>query len=95
MRMNLRDAATLALVGWYLIQPPIGSVEAIRNPSTGFYDAYSTLPLRAWEIEGSYDTSAECRTALDQSNQRAKQGCPDCSVIAVCIATDDPRLKSK
>jgi hypothetical protein len=93
--MNFRHAASLALVGWFLMQPPIGSVDAIRNPSTGFYEAHSTLPFCAWEREDEYDTSEECRVALDQANQRAKVGCPDCTVIAVCVAAGDPRLKSK
>ena len=91
--MKLCHAASLALVGWYLIAPPIGSVTSKRNPSTGFYDVYSTEPFGVWEIRGSYDTAADCGAALDQANQLAKQDCPDCAAIAVCIASDDPRLK--
>jgi hypothetical protein len=93
--MNVRHAATLALVGWYLMLPPMGSVESRRNPSTGFYVAYSTQPLNTWEIAGSYDTAAECGTAVEQANQLARQNCPDCAAVASCIASDDPRLKSK
>jgi hypothetical protein len=93
--MIFRHAATLALVGWYLMLPPAGSVESRRNPSTGFYVAYSTQPLDAWEIAGSYGTAAACRTALEQANQLARQDCPDCSAVAACIASNDPRLKSK
>jgi hypothetical protein len=93
--MNRRHAAALTLVGWYLMAPPISSVKSKRNPSSGLYDAYSTRPLGAWEIDGSYDTARECRAALDKANQQAKQGCPDCSALAECIATDDPRLKEK
>jgi hypothetical protein len=93
--MNLRHAATLVLLGWYLMLPPMGSVESRRNPSTGFYVAYSTQPLNAWEIAGSYRTAADCGTALEQANQLARQDCCDCSAVAECIAADDPRLKSK
>ena len=93
--MNLRHAAALALIGWYLIAPPVGSVTSRRNPATGFYDAYSTAPLHMWQVADSYDTAAECRKALDMANQQAMQHCPDCSAIAECIATNDPRLKSK
>ena len=75
--------------------PPIGSVESRRNPATGFYIGYSTRPLSAWNVAGSYRTAAECNAALDQANQRARQGCPDCSSVAACIASDDPNLKSK
>jgi len=35
----------------------MGSVESQRNPSTGFYVAYSTEPLNTREIAGSYDTA--------------------------------------
>ena len=93
--MSFRHVTMLALVGWYLMLPPMGSVESRRNPSTGFYVAYSTQPLDTWEIEGSYDTAAECRTALAQADQLAREDCPDCSAVAACVATDDPRLKSK
>ena len=93
--VKLRHAAVMALMGWCLLAPPVGSLRSTRNPSTGFYDAYSTLPFGAWEIAESYETAAECRAALDKANQLAKQSCPDCSVIEVCIATNDPRLRGK
>jgi hypothetical protein len=95
MRMNFRHATTLAIVGWYLMLPPMGSVESRRNPSTGSYVAYSTHPLSAWEIAGSYNSAAACAKALDQANQLVKQDCPDCSVVASCIRADDPSLKDK
>jgi hypothetical protein len=95
MRMSFRHAATLAIVGWYLMMPPMGSVESRRNPSTGFYVAFSTEPLSAWEIAGSYGSAAACARALDQANQLVRQDCPQCSVVASCIATDDPGLKDK
>ena len=93
--MSFRHAATLALVGWYLMLPPMGSVESRRNPSTGLYVAYSTEPLDAWEIAGTYKTTADCKKALDHADQLARQNCPDCSAVASCIESDDPRLKSK
>ena len=93
--MSFRHATMLALVGWYLMLPPMGSVESRRNPSTGFYVAYSTQPLDTWEIAGSYGTAAQCGGALEQANLRARENCPDCSAVAACIADDDPRLKSK
>ena len=95
MRMSFRHAASLAIVGWYLMIPPMGSVESRRNPSTGFYVAFSTEPLSAWEIAGSYSSAAACARALDQANQLVRQDCPECSVVASCIATDDPGLKAK
>jgi hypothetical protein len=93
--MSFRHVAGLALVGWYLMLPPMGSVESRRIPSTGFYVAYSTQPLNIWEIEGSYDTAPECRTAIEQANQLARQSCPESPAVASCIASNDPRLKSQ
>jgi hypothetical protein len=93
--MSFRHIAGLALVGWYLMLPPMGSVESRRDPSTGFYVAYSTQPLDTWEIAGSYDTAAQCREAVEQANQLTRQNCRQCSAVASCIASDDPRLKSK
>jgi hypothetical protein len=93
--MSFRHAATLAIVGWYLMMPPMGSVESRRNPSTGFYVAFSTEPLSAWEIVGSYTSAAACARALDQANQQVRQDCSDCSVVASCIRDDDPGLKDK
>src|SRR5260370_23108975 len=93
--MSFRHVAVLTLGGWYLMLPPVGSVESKRNSSSGFYVGYSRRRLSAWDIAGSYGTAAECNAALDQGNQRARQGCPDCSSVAACIASDDPHLKSK
>lgn len=93
--MTFRHLASLALAGWYLMLPPIGSVESRRNPATGYYVAYSTRPFSAWEVAGSYRTAAECTAALEQANQLASQDCPDCSAVAECIAASDPRLKAK
>ena len=46
--MNLRHAAALALVGWYLMVPPLS------NPSA---------PLSKWNLYRSYDTARECEVA--------------------------------
>ena len=101
------DAAPAVYLAAVLLFTPVTAVALIggsrllgegvlcfrRNPATGFYDAYSTEPFCVWEITGSYDTPAECAMALNKANQLAKQDCPACSAIAVCIATNDPRLK--
>jgi hypothetical protein len=93
--MNFQHVAGLALVGWYLMLPPMGSVESRHNRSTGFYVTYSTQRPNTRQIAGSYDTASECRTAVEQANQRARQNRPECSAIASCIATDDLRFNSK
>jgi hypothetical protein len=48
--MNLRHAAALALVGWYLMMP----LMATPGPDLG---------LKYWSNDGSFDTAAECRAA--------------------------------
>jgi hypothetical protein len=95
--MNLRHAAALALVGWYLMVPPRAS-----DHRTFIFDA----PLREWStIMGSYDSAKECandRTAqLNFWTNDAAKGLPyraatlDSLEHPVCIASDDPRLKGK
>ena len=89
--MKPRHAAALALVGWYLIAPPI------RTPKTGepYLDVHA--PYRDWQILHEFKTVDDCeddaggfvdgdvdpQLLLDQRSE------------AECIATDDPRLKSK
>jgi hypothetical protein len=110
MSMSPRHAAALALVGWYLMVPPI----APPDPGTD---------LKYWSNEGSFDTAAECRAASDElvykfghmSNKDWKSWddgyfahyhthldrawtldhFKGLAVASQCIATDDPRLKEK
>jgi hypothetical protein len=51
--MNARHAAALALVGWYLLLPPI---------SDGTPDV--TAPLSRWEILFPYETARDCQSSL-------------------------------
>jgi hypothetical protein len=48
--MNLRHAAALALMGWYLMVPPFS---ALNTP-----DPYA--PLNKWRVVHSFETSNEC-----------------------------------
>ena len=85
--MNFRHAAALALVGWYLMVPPVRNGE-IRN-----------VPLPDWGHFDSFDTAKECRDAgYDLIERTEKQGDKDRIMSAKafeCIASDDPRLKGK
>src|SRR5579862_345885 len=56
-RMNLHHAATLALVGWYLMAPP-----PQIDPKTGLPTGHTNLlvPFKYWENEGSFDSAKEC-----------------------------------
>ena len=89
--MRLRHAAALALVGWYLVLPPWGNVNA---------------PLSKWHIYQPFDSAAECQTGRDSvvTYQDKHKGLAMTLTTAsggdlqfdasgaTCIATDDPRL---
>jgi hypothetical protein len=89
--MKPRHAAALAIVGWYLMAPPPQDLHA---------------PISKWVMKGSYDTADACFAdrALIGGNadlraiQRRKAGLTapdDPDSAALCIASDDPRLKEK
>jgi len=92
--IRLRHAATLALVGWYLIQPPVYRQPPYIDP----------IPPRMsqWTIFGSYDSAEKCRIDME-TQQRHGERTPlpgdglDRALVqsdqaAVCVASDDPRL---
>ncbi len=95
MSMNLRHAAALALVGWYLMVPPFDASGKKHD-----LDA----PLAKWSQIGWFDTAKEC-DAQEAYNLKVFENlkeCSDCSGMllyqdqtAQCIQADDPRLKEK
>jgi hypothetical protein len=56
--MKLRNAA-LALVGWYLMLPPLPN----HQPDT-------TAPLQTWEIWRSFDSATDCEQARDWKGEQ-------------------------
>jgi hypothetical protein len=87
LEMNLRHAAELALVGWYLMMTPSPSANGRSDPST---------PLSRWEILGSFDSAQACeqvRTPSIQSRPPQERYAAERNVL--WIASDDPRLKEK
>ncbi len=94
--MKLRHAAALALVGWYLLVPPLSRDDVPQN----------YLPLAQWRLIASYDTAAECMAGSDgylsgvkkgiaryKTNLQTAEALIRAAREAQCIATDDPRLK--
>jgi uncharacterized protein YfaP (DUF2135 family) len=87
--MKPRHAAALALVGWYLMMPPMTSDRRIQI----------NTPLSHWEISSSYDTADECEKVrlvasgwmADANGQKARH--TPRGDAAICVASDDPRLK--
>ena len=62
MSMNLRHAAALALVGWYLMTPM-----PELDPGTHLPDGKPNMraPLRYWTNQGSFDSAKECKAELE------------------------------
>jgi hypothetical protein len=105
--VNLRHAAALALVGWYLMTPPLvkcsqGPQDVCPNIACVSCLADSQAPLREWKRvpdtqEFEYKTdcqraiSDECHSEVDADGASYLKG-NLCG--ADCIAADDPRLNS-
>ena len=89
--VQLCHAATLALVGWYLMGPPVISV---HFESSDFADP--DAPLSKWTILKSFDAAKDCEAGR-QNMLREHKNKHDEVVYddAVCIVTDDPRLTGK
>lgn len=102
--MKLRQTTALALVGWYLMMPPMSN------------DPYypKRAPLSHWGTFESFDTATDCRDFQADTLKRTKD--IDYSALrkralntkeltnnlmryaamfGKCIASDDPRLKEK
>ena len=93
--MNPRHAAALALVGWYLIVPPLNRPRAAMGE---------------WTIFKSFDSADLCQAERDREVEWAAKGENSGKYLtlhtksrnaqfdgtaAQCIASDDPRLKEK
>ena len=87
--MKLRHAAALALVGWYLMAPPL-------------YEGHKSnldAPLSEWVILDSFDSANDCWRERSIMNTDHKRDFKHDSIqrerlgSISCIATDDPRLK--
>lgn len=91
----LRHAAALALVGWYLLVPPWVAPDQ--------FDA--TAPLAQWRQVKSFDSAAVCeqhRLGAFRHFSAEHKGDPMVAEYnarlyraALCVETDDPRLKEK
>ena len=106
--MKPRHAATLALVGWYLMAPPL--IKVGPDPRDARRDRVvpdSDAPLLKWNWAGSFDSIDACQRKQEKEIVKAQKlelaqpaAKRDRSVEmdfwkARCIASDDPRLKGK
>jgi hypothetical protein len=99
--MKLHHSVALALVGWYLMVPPLAPT--VREGLA--------TDLSSWEVFESFDTAVECRKTRDSLKSRMfleKKLKDDPNTIlrrgtthdqwvyfAECIASDDLQLRDK
>ncbi|HUO06098.1 MAG TPA: hypothetical protein VMU16_12955 [Candidatus Binataceae bacterium] len=103
--MNLRHTASIALVGWYLMLPPL--IQNSNNSVSDFTLTDPKAPLSNWVKQGTFDSARECEEAL-QKLVTAAEANQDSEVVvmtisdlekirqarsAKCVDMDDPRLK--
>ena len=84
-------AAALALVGWYLMLPPV--VPYTETPAT---DIARARPTAKWQIIGKFDSAPQCVRQLKQlmiKTQSAYDAIPvNPAQHAVCIESGDGGL---
>jgi hypothetical protein len=95
--MKTSHIAALALIGWYLMLPPVEALQ-VRSSKDGHSHTIDWKtpgkppPLSAWSIDGSYDTTSAC---LEAKRKAILSVPPDAVApwkMAQCVASDDPRL---
>jgi hypothetical protein len=86
--MKFWHAAALALVGWYLMVPPLTS-------DGKQFDA--NVPLAQWDARMAFDNASDCENTLYALIKDASEDNLTHQQLrhSRCIASDDPRLKEK
>ncbi len=98
--MKPRHTAALALVGWYLLIPPL-----VNAP----YKVDTEAPLTSWKVSQTFDTREECDKSLLAAKAKyqhtatapigtIKKGTRAFALqmtFARCVSSDDPRFKTK
>jgi len=90
--MNLRHAAALASIGWYLLVPP-----SMKNS----HNLDRKAPLSRWMYEGAFDHADDCESSRANGAMAKVSGGTEQEIKRLremfahgqCIASDDPRLK--
>jgi hypothetical protein len=97
--ITARHAAALALVGWYLMMPPVKQdcSQWPDQPCSVHVDM--TAPLSKWQHRLVFDSAQECQERLATMNSPSDGNSSMDNFLAVmnrnaqCVASDDPRLK--
>ncbi len=93
--MKFRHAAALALVGWYLMVPPLSR--------TVPFEVDGQAPLREWAVTQAFDKAKDCEDYRFQAQEKRRKEAviPSTNIhqtfavaimSAQCIETTDPRL---
>jgi len=97
--MKLRHAAALALVGWYLMLPPLpmGQTEPDERARLGdwyIFEPFDTGSACQSELVQIADMKSERRKSLlaNQGDDKQRQYLIRAFSHGECVATDDPRL---
>lgn len=95
--MNVRHAAALALVVWFLLVPPI-VLDATDQPRV-----QPTAPLNEWRVYATFESREQCENLRDKIRE-GERGLPpseknaelkrEAAASLLCVANDDPRLKA-
>jgi hypothetical protein len=108
MQMRFSHAASLALVGWYLMVPPDSTVP---------HSVDSAAPISRWSTVTNFESAETCKEALTELQnkngdpakldatgrlrrfQKRQPTDPELARErvdhATCVASDDPQLKEK
>jgi hypothetical protein len=105
--MNIRYAAALALLGWYLIAPGFTDWTRLElskhDPGAASgSDFFIFSPLKNWDTLRTFDTPMQCETGRELLQHKtdplpgaeAKTFAQFQARSAQCIVSDDPRLES-
>jgi hypothetical protein len=99
--MNRSQVASISLLGWYLMVPPLEHYGDRWTPDVD-------KPLSSWHVDHAFDTAAKCeagKIALQDSNMASSNAVPwnnpskqsvmarsFASLASQCIESTDPRL---
>jgi hypothetical protein len=94
--MTFHHAAALALVGWYMMVPPLS--HTVR------FEVDYRAPVTAWPIMRSFDNAEGCedyrshelekyRASAATAPTNIPQTFSNAILFSQCVASDDPRLR--
>ena len=96
--VKFRHAASLALVGWYLMIPP--------HLQTSSLQVDRDAPISRWKHYRSFDSATECEATLERLRRDVRKIRTDNpattldseaaqEMMGKCIASDDSRLRER